>query len=330
MSKTRRGVKRLVPRVIRVFFTPDDDLSSMLILDEQVTALHKPYDEIARSFKYNVSGLLSTVTIPYEMAYASTIDRHYQRIHTAERIRSLNLGRKRTEDLKSLEARRVRVAREKADELLVAFLKSNEGRDNVISDTCAFLIRAIKNEAFALAASELILQGVVLSWGAFEVLSRDCFIIHLNQRPSAIELLTNDPIAKRRFELGKVPIEVLASHGYDLSKNMGTILAEQQDLSDLNSIKAIYEALFPSDSKLKTALDIKDLRILSLRRNLVVHRRGIVDEAYIRQTGCSQKTGERLIVTPDDLYRHIETIIKVGNSIITASAKVDAPKNSAG
>ena len=293
----------------------------MFMADKHVEELIKPFDDVARSFKYNVTGLLSTVTIPYELACASAIDRHYQRIFTAERIRSLNLDKKRTEDKKSLDARRDRVAHEKADEKTVVFLKSGDGKNRIITDTCSFLDRAIKNQEFANAAGELILQGIVLIWGAFEVLSRDCFILHLNQSPSAIELLTKDPIAKRRFELGKVPIEVLASYGYDLSKKMGTLLSEQQDLSDLNSIKAIFEALFADDSNLKTALAIKDLRFLSLRRNLVVHRRGIIDDTYIRQTGCRQKVGERLRVTPDDLFGHIKSIINVGNFVLTASGK---------
>jgi hypothetical protein len=142
------------------------------------------------------------------------------------------------------------------------FVHSLEGRDAFIRDTLGFLENLRSSEAVIRAASELILQGLVLCWGAFEVLSRDCFIAHLNAKPNRTLVLLGDPVAKRRFELSKVSLETLATHGFNLSERMGTILAQQQDLSDVYSVKSVYQALFPDDERLSDALGDADLRLL--------------------------------------------------------------------
>ena len=66
--------------------------------------------------------------------------------------------------------------------------------------------------------------------GGHSVLARDCFIAYLNAKPAGTAALLADPVAKRRFELSKIPLETLAAHNFNLSTEMGTLLAQQQDL----------------------------------------------------------------------------------------------------
>jgi len=150
--------------------------------------------------------------------------------------------------------RRDREALVQAKPKMESFLRSTEGRDALIGDTLGFLERLRTNDSLAGAANELILQGLVLCWGAFEVLARDCLIEYLNANPSRAMILLEDPMAKRRFELSKVSLETLAAHNFDLSSRMGTLLAQQQDLSDVYSVKAVYGALFASNGELLIAL----------------------------------------------------------------------------
>jgi len=133
-----------------------------------------------------------------------------------------------------------------------------------------------------------------------------------------MDALLDDPAAKRRFELSKVSLETLAAHNFDLSARMGTLLAEQQDLSDAYSIKAVFQALFPTNDELRDALNDPDLRLVSLKRNLIVHRRGIIDEKYATSTKCCQQVGQRLRVTPFELEDHIGTTIRVATDILHA------------
>ena len=46
----------------------------------------------------------------------------------------------------------------------------------MVDNVCSFLLGSIGSEPFAFAARELLLQRVILCWGAFEVLARDVFI----------------------------------------------------------------------------------------------------------------------------------------------------------
>ncbi|OFZ84151.1 MAG: hypothetical protein A2W21_05885 [Betaproteobacteria bacterium RBG_16_66_20] len=99
---------------------------------------------------------------------------------------------------------------------------------------------------------------------------------------------------------------------------MGTLLAEQQDLSDLYSIKAVYEALFSQDTNVQHALAAEDLRILSQRRNAVVHRRGRIDALYKKNVHCEQVVGEKLRVSPDELKQHIKTAAIGASALLVA------------
>jgi hypothetical protein len=202
-----------------------------------------------------------------------------------------------------------------------AFVHSSEGRDALIRDSLLFLDRVHVDKSLADAAQELVLQGVVLCWGAFEVLARDCFVAHLNADPRRVQLLLSHPVAKRRFEVSKVTIETLAEHQFDLSGRMGTLLAQQQDLSDVFSIKAVYEALYPKDEGLHRVLDDASLRLLSLRRNLIVHQRAVIDDVYAKTATSTQNVGERLRVSPDDLEGHLTSVIVAAVGILGAVTK---------
>jgi len=285
---------------------------------QAIARLSAPFNEIGIALRANIDGLISTVSVPYTLANRSATDRHWQRIHSAERIRSLMLDAGSNETQVELESRRQREARSVAESEMERFVRSPEGRDALIRDTLGFLENLRSDEAVLRAANELILQGVVLCWGAFEVLARDCFIAHLNAKPSRTLILLGDPVAKRRFELSKVSLETLATHNFDLSERMGTLLAQQQDLSDVYSVKSVYQALFPDDKRLSDALSESDLRLLSLRRNLIVHQCGVIDEMYAAATNCCQHVGERLKLSPNELERHLGTTVQMATAILDA------------
>jgi len=317
-SEAQDELNALVRKVRAAFFVPPEGEEVLFELSQFTSALSPPFVEIAGAYRANIIGLLATISFPYTLAHAAALDRHYQRLSSAERIRSLKLLPKQGESSVDLTQRRDAAARETADHAMVQFLGSSEGRDAVIHDSISFLARSLGTASLSESANELVLQGLVLCWGAFEVLARDCFVALLNLRPTLAEQLLKDPVAKRRFELAKVSLETLAAHDFNLSKKMGVILAEQQDLSDIHSIKAVYEALFPADTKLRDAIGSTDLRVLSQRRNLVVHRRGIIDEVYIRATDPPQKAGEKLRLEPDELEKQIQSSARAAAEILKA------------
>ncbi len=322
-ARDRKALKALVDRVTSFFLVPSPPEE----MPEKLSQISKyssvPYGSIAMAFCANVQGLLTTVSIPYRLAHSAAVNQHYQRIHMAARIRSLKSRPGSQPPADQLEAIRDREARAHANENMDKFVESAEGRDALVRDSLLFLARVYEDSSLADAAQELILQGVVLCWGAFEVLARDCFVAHLNANPQRVKLLLDHPVAKRRFEVSKVSVETLAAHQFDLSGRMGSLLAQQQDLSDIQSIKSVYEALFLANGGLLRLVDDKSLRILSLRRNLIVHNRGVIDDVYAGAASCTQKVGERLKVSPDDLEQHLNSVIVVAAGILDAVGNCD-------
>lgn len=317
-KEPRAALRSLAQRVMLTFAIPPDEKQLFAPLAEAIARVSKPFAEIGTALRVNIGGLISTVSMPYTLAERSTSDRHWQRISSAARIRSLMLDAGPNETAEELESRRQREALTRAESEMANFVQSAEGRTAFMRDTLEFLENLRSDEAVIGAANELILQGVVLCWGAFEVMARDCFIAHLNAKPTRTLALLGDSVAKRRFELSKVSLETLATHDFNLSERMGTLLAEQHDLSDVYSVKSVYQALFPDDKRLFDALSDSDLRLLSLRRNLIVHHCGIIDETYAAAANCCQQIGEGLKLSPGNLEVHLGTTVKVATSILDA------------
>jgi len=313
-------LRKMAERVTKVFVIPPDRDFLLSPMDKMLGTIREPYCAIGKAFCSNIEGLLSTITIPYQFAAASTQDQHWQRIFATARIRSLMLEAAASETTEQLTSRREEQAWITANSQMEDFVNSSNGKDHLTRDTLAFLSRSIRVDSFIEAALDLTFQGLVLTWSTLEVLARDCFTAHLNDNPHRFKDLLTDPTAKRRFDVSKVSLEVLSTYNFDLSENLGTFLAQQQDLSDLLSIKAVYGALFPASEDLRLALDDDKLRLLSLRRNLTVHQRGMIDRAYVAAASCSQTVGERLHVSPSMLEGHLVAVIAAASAMIVASA----------
>ncbi len=104
---------------------------------------------------------------------------------------------------------------------------------------------------------------------------------------------------------------------------MGTFLSKHQDFSDIYSVKSVYKALFPNDKELHMALSDENLRFLSLRRNLIVHQRGLIDETYLTSAKCAQPVSERLQLTPNDLEAHLTITVKAAIAVLgTVSRRI--------
>jgi hypothetical protein len=310
--------RRLAASAVETFALPSNDDQLFLPLTELIDRTGTPFSELGRALHANLLGLLSTVSMPYTIAHNSAINRHWQRIRTSERILALLSQAEPNETEEAFRLRREHEALAAARPKMQEFVDSEFGKAALIEDTLEYLDTLRSDESLSVAAREIILQGAVLCWGAFEVLARDCFTAYINSNPDRSLILLADPVAKRRFESPKISLETLAANKFDLSGRMGTLLARQQDLSDVYSVKAIYQALFSENDKLGAALDDPDLRLLSLRRNLIVHQRGVIDEIYATAANSPQHVGERLKVTPTELLSHLNTTLNVSVGLLSA------------
>jgi hypothetical protein len=153
--------------------------------------------------------------------------------------------------------------------------------------------------------------------GAFEVLSREIFRSYLNLVPRASAKLLADPDVRKRFDLARISIEKVAEFDFNLSGRLGNMLIEVNDLADFGGIKAAFFALFPADSRLRSALNERTLWILFQRRNVIVHRRGIVDRQYVETCGDEHPIGSRLVVRPVELERYLELVTRAAHALVS-------------
>lgn len=255
------------------------------------------------------------------MASRQSHGSHWQRIHSAERIRAVaetledeNAGVNK----EALETRRAKMASDNASKKMEQFIASSDGTNQIASDAASFLVKALESPGLVSGAAELLLQGIVLTWSALETLSRDVFELVLNSDPQKALAVLQEPSAKQRLQ-SKFTLEELASFGFNVSTSLGSLLSSQQDFSDIRTIKAALMPLLGSDPALATALGDPKLWMLCQQRHLIVHRRGIVDERYLAATGESRQRGTRLTATPSLVKSYFEAVQTAGTALLMAA-----------
>jgi len=296
---------------------PAELLSSVSALK---TSLSPNLAALAAAFEQNISAVAATVGIPVTLASGASQGSHWQRIHSAERIRALNLEAEPGEDKAALDARRESHAREAASGRMREFASSPDGRDTMAADACRFLLEALNSSNLGDAAEELLRQGIVLTWSALEVLCRDLFEVILNANPKRALAVIQEPAAKQRLQ-SKFTLEELATAGFDLSSSLGSLFTSQQDFSDIRTIKAVMLPALNAEPDVEAALGNKVLWMLCQQRHLIVHRRGAVDARYLEATGEKRKIGERLVIKPDDLEMQLEKVVNAGHALLVAAGK---------
>jgi len=167
-----------------------------------------------------------------------------------------------------------------------------------------------------MAARELTRQGIVLTWSAIEVLTRDAFIYLLDNKPEYAELLVADPANRKRFSADRIEWQALATYGYDMSSSLGSYLISKADLKSVPAIRGAYGALFPTADGLQKLLGDRRLWNLCQKRNLIVHKRGIVDQQYLTSTSDPLAIGDDLLVTPSEVEDSLEFTLKLGMEIV--------------
>lgn len=292
--------------VREVFLVPEDFSRTAASLLKISDRLSEPLKTIALSFLDSLRGMMRTLSLPFDFAYTEVHGLHWQRILMAERIRALGHAN---------EAEREDVALAQAENKLKDFLAA-DGRTLLREQLVERLTRLASNEESLGTARELTRQGIVLMWSAFEVLARDIFVRLLNCKPQLCERLLAHPSTRKRFSAEKVDWQTLASYSYDLSTSMGTLLAQRADLDDIQTVRETYGALFPDAAEMAHALADERLWMLFQKRNLIVHRRGIVDRQYLEKTGAPDAMGAQLIVTPGEIESLLAAVLLAGQRVI--------------
>lgn len=293
-----------------VFLVPHDFSESAKPLTDLAPSLPDGLRQIALAFFDSLHGVIRTLSIPFHYTYYQVHSLHWQRFLTAERIRARGI-----ENEEEREPAALKIAKERFAEYL-----QGEGREVVVDDVLARL-KELQDEPESLAAArELTRQGVVLVWSAVEVLARDSFVFLLNRRPILAEQLLAEQANRKRFSVDRIDWQTLAAYGYDMSENLGTFLISKADLTSVQAIRDAYGALFPTAIELGRKLADRRLWDLCQKRNLLVHRRGIVDQQYLANTGDTLPLGADLWIPPSEVEDLLEAGLHIGTEVILAVA----------
>jgi hypothetical protein len=282
--------------------------------------LSSPYREIADAFETNIRSVIVTAGLPYMFALESSHRRRYQLLQCAAELEAVLAGSSAEASTADGQGNQPCDAQADAAKRLSALSDTPTGRASLNQEACSVLLNVADSDNVREAASQLVLQAATLTWGAFEVAARDVVRAYLNLRPDAYTRLMSDPEVKKRFELTKISMQHVANLGFDLSSKLGELLAEQNDLTDLGTIKVTLSALFPHDARLRTALNERALWVLFQQRHLIVHRRGVVDRRYLEATGDTRSVGASVVLTPRELNRHVEVVVDAASSLLEAAA----------
>lgn len=296
-----------IATVVRaVFLVPGDFAETAKPLSDLAPILPDGLRAISLALFDSLHGVIRTLSIPFNYTYSEVQSLHWQRFLMAERIRARGIDNESEREPATL-----KIARERFAEYL-----KGEGRET-ISDDVLDRLNALKNEPESLAAArELTRQGVVLVWSAVEVLARDCFIYLLNRHPALAEQLLSEQANRKRFSVERIDWQTLASYGYDLSQNLGVFLISKADLANVQAIRDAYGALFPAAADLGKKLADRRLWTLCQKRNLIVHRRGIVDHQYLASTGDTLPIGADLWVSPHEVEDLLDAALQIGKELI--------------
>lgn len=278
-----------------------------------------PASQLQATFVGDASqGLRSVIaagTLPFRLISHSVQQRHFDRIHTAERIRShLHIA----PDEEPSEQRREQ-ALQTSNQRMREFISSDEGikvfRDGIVSE----LNHKLQSSDISEAASELLVQTLVSTWAVFESSVRKFIVAWLNANPQSANPVVEAPDLKSYFGKQVVDISVIGEHAFDLTRSMGEILFRERRLDNLGVIRSILEAIF-SDPDTRSALG-DDMWMLNQRRHLFVHKRGIVDAEYLKRTGDKVSLGQLLRVTSEDVELYLRAVGRAVAAIAVASDK---------
>ena len=305
-------LREIARSVRQVFFVPVNFAEASAALRHRVASLPNQRKQIGLTLLDSLNGVVRLLSMPFTMVHAQVHGLHWQRILMAERIRALALDESEE---------RERAADAAAKRKFKVFI-DEQGDTTVATDVLERLDALSSEEDSLAAARELTRQGVVLVWSAFEVFARDLFVNLVDEHPDLAEALRASAIGRRRFAVDKIDWETLREFDFDLSGSLGTLLAGRTDLDDIQAMRDAFGALFPNGAECSRRLADARLWQLFQTRNLIVHRRGVVDRRFVEKTGSTLPLGAQLWVTPGEVEDFLLGVVSASEEIVSEVANV--------
>lgn len=282
-------------------------------LETAATSAPKIIAKQVSVFRSGLAGNWRVATLPYTLVSDAVIQHRFSHMLSAESIRKLRPNEGLADEDRKEAAS---IARGKMD----VFVESQGGKIVLMEDVLHGLLRLTKRRELDESLQELLLETVVMLWGTLEVFISDTIRTLLNASPSMSAVLLTADETKKHFPSRGISVEDLAKNDFNLSTSMGDVILANVRLDSLPVIREILKVMYPNDTNLHEKLRADELWILWQRRNLIAHRRGIVDQLYVSKTGDNTPVGERLALTGFYLDNCATLVRDVGIALINAIA----------
>lgn len=242
------------------FYVPRNEDRLLGKVNNLLSEAPPEYAAVLRSFADSISSINSVLSLPYTMAEDSVSRALFHNYFMAESIRGLPDAAEEETEAEEDKQTRQRIAHERASKKFDEFLSTPDGRDKYVYRLSQYLMDFVESDAPKMGRvkcgfGELLLQGVVLVWSAFEMACRDVAERFVDRNPTTVSHLLENPTLKKRLGSFRFQVEVLAEYEFDLSKSMGEVLLSGQDFSDLPTLKAVAKSLVVGNDYLYQLLD---------------------------------------------------------------------------
>ena len=176
----------------------------------------------------------------------------------------------------------------------------------------------LKDKQVASALRSLTLARVVLGWTAFECLAVDGWETALNESTvglgqPAFKHISMESGSDEGITARHVPVGLLAKHGFDLRRKLGTVLRTKFDFTSVAGIRQAYKAAFEDHDTLTQILVDPKVMHLEATRHLIVHGGGLVDEEFVRRTGSTFPIGQAIPLDEEEIASLLDAMMTAGS-----------------
>ncbi len=150
-------------------------------------------------------------------------------------------------------------------------------------------------------------SAVVVAVAAYEAYLKDIISAEARRRPSVLKAF---PRVRDAIDL-----RVIGQYGGKLRLAQGEELARSLDAFRTNSVRSYFKRIFGVANIFGTSRLEREMNQLIQRRHLIVHRGGIVDHEFRRNTGSRQRLNERLDLPYTAVLRYVESVREFGERV---------------
>ncbi len=278
--------------------------------------------ENAQVFLASMLSAHRLATIPLELLiapYLESVKQHAIRMYSpSEQIAAGFADAIRTAFLKYLEPNNQNAQTIRSSDKVIALVKSLKEKDvdEIKRTSRVLIIDVLESKPEYMDWYDQLQESALCSiWTSYEVLTGDLWEDLVNESRQAAQNVCRSEKAQDSLNSKKIDLDILFEHDLDLSNKMGTILKSRFDFTSTGKINAAYDACFGIKKEKKDPSDSVLFQI-EQRRHLILHKAGIVDKKFLKNTRGDYEVGQRLKLSLSELGKYMEDIFEQGFELL--------------